>query len=291
METILRSARKTVKIGPNLPTVLIGERINPTGKKRLAAALAEGNLEIVKAEALAQVEAGADVLDVNVGAAGVDEVAVLPEAVRLVMGVVDVPVCIDTANPAALRAALEVHRELAPEGVPLINSVNGEVDRLDAVLPLVAEYGACVIGLTMDDNGIPDSAAARLEIAKKIAGRAEAMGIPRERIVVDCLALTVGADTGAGLTTLDSIRAVREELGVNMTLGASNISFGLPAREQVNWAFLALVIQAGVNCPIVDAAKVRDAILAADLVLGRDEYATRHIKHHRALARKRKAAM
>jgi len=290
VETILRSARKTVTIGGDLPTVLIGERINPTGKRRLAAALVEGNLEIVRLEALAQVEAGADVLDVNVGAAGVDEVSVLPEAVRLVMGVVDVPVCIDSANPLALRAALEVHRELAPDGVPLINSVNGEPDRLDSVLPLVAEYGAAVIGLTMDDSGIPETPAARLEVAKTIVGRAEALGISRERIIVDCLALTVGADTRAGLVTLDAIRAVRQELGVNMTLGASNISFGLPAREQVNWAFLAMVIQAGVNCPIVDAAKVRGAILSADLVLGRDDYAMRHIKYQRALSRKRKAA-
>ena len=286
METILRSARKTVVIGPDQPTALIGERINPTGKKRLAAALAEGNLDVVRAEAMAQVEAGADVLDVNVGAAGVDEVDVLPKAVRLVMETVDVPVCIDTANPQALRAALDVHRELAPEGVPLVNSVNGEAERLDGVLPLVAEYGAAVIGLTMDDSGIPASAELRLEIARTIVRRAEMLGIPRDRVVVDCLSLTVGADTNAALATLDAIRMVRGELGVNMTLGASNVSFGLPAREVVNWAFLALVIQAGVNCPIVDAAKVRAAILAADLVLGRDEYAMRHIRYHRKRAKK-----
>lgn len=286
METILRSARKTVVIGPDQPTALIGERINPTGKKRLAAALAEGNLDVVRSEAMAQVEAGADVLDVNVGAAGVDEVDVLPKAVRLVMETVDVPVCIDTANPQALRAALDVHRELAPEGVPLVNSVNGEAERLDGVLPLVAEYGAAVIGLTMDDSGIPASAELRLEIARTIVRRAEMLGIPRDRVVVDCLSLTVGADTNAALATLDAIRMVRGELGVNMTLGASNVSFGLPAREVVNWAFLALVIQAGVNCPIVDAAKVRAAILAADLVLGRDEYAMRHIRYHRKRAKK-----
>jgi 5-methyltetrahydrofolate--homocysteine methyltransferase len=182
-----------------------------------------------------------------------------------------------------------VHRELAPEGVALVNSVNGEEERIEAVLPLVAEFGAAVIGLTMNDDGIPSAAAPRIEIAKTIVDRAADVGIGPERIVIDCLALTVGADTGAGLVTLDAVRAVREALGVNMTLGASNISFGLPAREQVNWAFLALVIQAGVNCPIVDAAKVRAAILAADLVLGRDEYAMRHIRYQRKLARKRAA--
>jgi 5-methyltetrahydrofolate--homocysteine methyltransferase len=286
VETVLRSAVKTVTIGPDRPTVLIGERINPTGKKRLAAALVEGDLGVVRSEALAQVEAGADVLDVNVGAAGVDEEQVLPAAIRLVMETVDVPVCIDTANAAALRAALQVHRELAPEGVALVNSVNGESERLDNVLPLVAEFGAAVIGLTMDDDGIPSAAGPRLGIAKTIVRRAESVGIARERVIIDCLALTVGADTAAGLVTLDAIRSVREELGVNMTLGASNISFGLPAREQVNWAFLALVMQAGVNCPIVDAAKVRAAILATDLVLGRDEYAMRHIKYQRTLAKR-----
>ncbi len=285
METILQSARGTVVIGPDRPTVLIGERINPTGKKRLASALAEGNLEVVRAEALAQVEAGADVLDVNVGAAGVDELEVLPRAVRLVMETVDVPVCIDTANVQALRAALAMHQELAPEGKPLVNSVNGEEGRLAAVLPLVAEYGAAVIGLTMDDNGIPGTAEERLAIARMIVQRAEAAGIPREDVVVDCLSLTVGAETQAAIVTLDAIRMVRAELGANMTLGASNVSFGLPAREVVNWAFLAMVIQVGVNCPIVDAAKVRPAILAADLLLARDEYAMRYIKDHRRRAK------
>jgi 5-methyltetrahydrofolate--homocysteine methyltransferase len=285
METVLKSAQQTVVISRGRPTVLIGERINPTGKKRLAAALVEGNLEIVRQEALQQVEAGADVLDVNVGAAGVDEVALLPRAVRLVMETVPVPVCIDSANADALRAALEVFRELAPEGKPLINSVNGEEERLAKVLPLVKEYGSAVIGLTMDDQGIPTTAERRLAIARKIVERAEAVGIAREDVVIDCLALTVGADTQAGCVTLDAIRAVREELGVNMALGASNVSFGLPEREIVNWAFLAMVIQAGVTCPIVDVAKVRPAVLAADLLLGRDEYAMRYIKECRKRAK------
>jgi len=281
VETILKSAKKTVIASPERPTVLIGERINPTGKKRLAAALCEGNLDIVRREAEAQVEAGADVLDVNVGAAGVDEVDLLPQAVRLVMETVNVPVCIDSANVDALRAALAVHKELAPEGKPLVNSVNGEETRLKEVLPLVAEYEAAVIGLTMDDDGIPSTPEKRLAVARKIVERAEVLGIPREDLAIDCLALTVGADSQAGLVSLGAIRLVRKELGVNMTLGASNISFGLPDREVINWTFLAMAIQNGVNCPIVDVAKVRLAILAADLVLGRDDYAMRYIKDYK----------
>jgi 5-methyltetrahydrofolate--homocysteine methyltransferase len=281
METILKSAKKTVTISPEKPTVLIGERINPTGKKRLAAALGEGNLDIIRKEALAQLEAGADVLDVNVGAAGVDEVDLLPKAVRLVMETVAVPVCIDSADIDALRAALAVHREMAPEGKPLINSVNGEEDRLEKVLPLVAEYGTAVIGLAMDDEGIPNTSERRLSVARKIVGQAEALGIPREDVVIDCLALTVGADSQAGVISLGAMRMVREELGINMTLGASNVSFGLPDREVINWAFLAMAIQSGVNCPIVDAAKVRLAILASDLLLGRDDYAMRYIKDYK----------
>ena len=281
METILKSTKKSVVISPEKPTVLIGERINPTGKKRLAAALVAGNLDIVRQEAEAQVEAGADVLDVNVGAASVDEVDMLPKAVRLVMETVDVPVCIDSADVDALQAALAVHRELAPEGKPLINSVNGEEARLEQVLPLVAEYKTAVIGLTMDDEGIPDTSEKRLAVARKIVERAEGLGIPREDVVIDCLALTVGADSQAGVVSLGAMRMVREELGVNLTVGASNISFGLPDREVINWAFLAMAIQNGLNCPIVDAAKVRPAILAADLVMGRDDYAMRYIKAYK----------
>ena len=281
METVLKSANKTVVIGPDRATVLIGERINPTGKKRLAAALADGDLDIVRIEAESQVAAGADVLDVNVGAVGVDEVDLLPRAVRIVMGAVDVPVCIDTANLDALQAALQVHRELAPEGKPLINSVNGEEARLEGVLPLVAEYGAAVICLAMDDDGIPKSSEGRLEAARKVIERAEGIGIPREDLVVDPLALTVGAESKAGLLTLEAIKMVRQDLGVNMTLGASNISFGLPEREVVNFAFLALAIRSGVNCPIVDAAKVQPTVLAADLLLGRDEYAMRYCKAYK----------
>jgi 5-methyltetrahydrofolate--homocysteine methyltransferase len=286
METRVCSATKTVLIGGDRPTVLIGERINPTGKKKLAAALRAGNLEIVRREALAQAEAGADILDVNVGAAEVDEVALLPEAVRVVMEAVDAPLSIDSANPAALRAALEVYRRLAPEGKPIVNSVNGEERSLSRVLPLVKEYGTAVIGLTMDEGGILNEAEERVAVAHKIVARAEALGIPREDVIIDCLALTVSTDRRAALVTLETIRRVREEWGVNMTLGASNVSFGLPEREVINGAFLAMAIAAGVTCPIVDAARARPVVLAVDLLLGRDEYAMRYLRAYRKRRRK-----
>jgi 5-methyltetrahydrofolate--homocysteine methyltransferase len=281
METVVKGTGKKLIIADNRPTVILGERINPTGKKRLAAALLAGDLEIVRQEAIEQVAAGADLLDVNVGAAGVDEVDLLPRAVKLVLETVDVPIAIDTPNRDALEAALCMHEELVPDGKPLINSVNREEASLARVLPLVAEHHTAVIGLCMDDNGIPSTAELRLAVAKKIVERAEKLGIPREDILIDCLALTVGADSRAALVTLEAICLVKEELGVNLALGASNVSFGLPERETINGAFLAMAISRGLNCPIVDAAKVRPHILAADLALGRDEYAMRYLKAYR----------
>lgn len=285
METTLKGRGEKVFVGDGRPTVIIGERINPTGKKKLSAALLAGDLEIVRREALAQVKAGADVLDVNIGAAGVDEADLLPKAVRLVIETVDAPVCIDTANGQALAVALAVHKELNPGGKPLVNSVNGEEASLARVLPLVAEYGAAVIGLCMDDDGIPEMPERRLAVATKIIERAEALGISQENVLIDCLALTIGADSKAGWTALETIRMVKKELGVNTALGVSNISFGLPERETINSAFIAMAIAAGLNCPIVDAAKARPYILAADLALGRDEYAMRYIKAFRQRAK------
>lgn len=285
METRLKGTGRPVIIADGRPTVVLGERINPTGKKRLAAALLADDLEVVSREALAQVAAGADLLDVNVGAAGVDQVSLLPRAVKLVMGTVSVPVVIDTPDVTALAAALAAHKELNPDGKPLVNSVNGGEASLGRVLPLVAEYGTAVIGLCMDEQGIPATPELRLAVAAKIVERAEALGIPRENVLIDCLALTVGADTKAAWTTLEAIRLVKAELGVNTALGASNISFGLPEREVLNSAFLAMAIAAGLNCAIVDAAKVRPFILAADLVLGHDDYAMRYIKAFRQRSR------
>lgn len=276
METRVSSARKEVVIGDGWPTVLIGERINPTGKKELTRALQSGDLELVQKEAIAQVQAGADILDINVGVAGLDEVALLPQAVQAVMDVVDVPLCLDSANPRALEAALRVY-----QGKALINSVSGEERFMDKVLPLVKERGAAVIGRTMDEKGISNDPDRRLVIAHKIVERAEAMGIPRENVVIDCLALTAGAHADAGLVTIEAIRKVKAELGMNMTLGASNISFGLPDRSLLNDTFLAIAIAAGVTCPIVDVVKACPAVLAADLILGRDRYAMRYIKAYR----------
>lgn len=276
METLVSSAAKEVVISDARPTVLIGERINPTGKKKLTAALQAGDMKVVCKEALEQVQAGAAILDVNGGVSGMDEVVLLPRMVQVVMETVDVPLCIDSSNPEALKAALAVYR-----GKPLINSVTGEEQSLSNVLPLVKKYGAAVIGLTMDENGIPYDAGKRVAIAHRIVERAEAMGIPRADVVIDCLTLTVGADSKAGLVTLETIRKVKTELGSNMTLGAGNISFGLPDRSLLTGIFLSIVIAAGVTCPIVDVASVRAAVLAADLVLGRDDYAMNYIQDYR----------
>lgn len=281
VQTILRGKGTTVTIGGGGPTVLIGERINPTGKKRLAAALQEGDLSLVAQEAVAQVQAGADIIDVNVGAAGVDEVALLPRAVRTVVDVVDVPISIDTANPDALAAALEELRRAAPEAKPLVNSVNGEERSLRRVLPLVREYGAAVIALGMGDGGVPQDAEGRVAVARAILERATSLGIPKEDVLVDCLALTVGADHRAGAVTLQAIEQVNREFRVNQTLGASNVSFGMPERDLLTGTLLAMAVAAGVTCPIVDAAKARPYLLAADLLLGVDEYGMRYIRGFR----------
>ena len=276
METILRGTEETVRISLDLPTVIIGERINPTGRSWLTEQLTEGNIDALRNEATKQIEDGAHVLDVNVGAASVNEVELLPQAIQVVQETVGVPLCIDTADKDALEAALKVY-----QGKPLINSVNGEEKSLERVLPLVAEYEAAVIGLTMDDDGIPKKAEKRLEIAQKIVDRAESLGIPREDVVIDCLALTVSAEPDAAIITLNAIDLVREELGVNQALGHSNVSFGLPDREVINRVALGMVIRAGVNAPIVDAAEVKQSILAADLLMGRDQYAMNYIKYYR----------
>jgi len=276
METRVSSAVKEVVIGSDQPTVLIGERINPAGKRKLAEALQTGNLEMVRSEALAQAQAGADILDINVCTFGVDEVTLLPQAVKAVMDSVDIPLCLDSTNPEALAAALKVY-----EGKPLINSVTGEEHSLDKILPLVKKYGATVIGLVQDDEGIPKDSERRVAIAHKIVERVEAAGILRQDVIIDCLTLAVGADTSSGLSAIETANRVKAELGVNLTLAASNISFGMPDRHLLNSAFVAMVIAAGVTCLIVDAAKVRPIVLAADLILNRDKRARRYIEAYR----------
>ena len=276
MQTILKSDTAEVRIDPSGPIVMIGEKINPTGNTKLAAALREGNLEPLRGLAAKQVEMGAHVLDVNVGVVGLDEVSLLPEAVKLLASLVSVPLCIDSGNPKALAAALAV----AP-GKPLVNSVNGEESRLQAILPIVKDRGAAVIGLTMDDTGIPKDAEARLAIAERILERAVKIGIPAEDVVIDTLVMSVGADQKAAAVTLKAIELVRRNLKVNVNLGASNVSFGLPDRHTVNQAFLALAFAAGASCVITDPVKLAGTVLACDLLFGRDTYGKRYILHTR----------
>lgn len=276
MQTRVSGKNKEVVIEDRLPTVLIGERINPTGRKKLAAAVQDGNLDLIRQEALDQVQAGADILDINVGVAGLEEEILLPQVVQMVMDTVDVPLSLDSASPEAIEAALKVY-----QGKALINSVTGEEESLQSILPLVRKYGSAVIGLSIDERGIPPDANGRLAIARKIVERAEAMGIPREDILIDCVAQSVGADEQAGRVTLEAIQIIKAQLHVNLTLGASNLSFGLPDRHFLNNAFLAMAIAAGVNCPIVDVAKTCPMILASDLILGRDKFAMRYIRAYK----------
>jgi 5-methyltetrahydrofolate--homocysteine methyltransferase len=277
MHTVLKSATKEVIVGIDRPFVVIGEKINPTGNKKLGAALTEGNLDFARQLAERQVAWGADVLDVNVGVPGLDEVAAVKKVVELVATVVSVPLCLDSGNPEVLAAGLA-----AAPGKPLVNSVSGEEKRLQTVLPLVKERGAAVIGLTMDDNGIPKTAEERVAVAEKIIARAAKMGIPAEDVIIDPLVLTVGSDSQAALVTLQTIELVRKEFGVNINLGASNVSFGLPDRLSVNQTFLALAIQLGATCSITDPVKLGATVKAADLLLGRDENSMRYIKYFRA---------
>lgn len=276
MQTILRGSSKEIYMNTDGPVVMIGEKINPTGHKKLAQALQEGRLEYASELAVKQTQAGADILDVNVGVPGIDDVVLLPKVVQLVAGVSDLPICLDSPNPKALAAALP----LTP-GKPLVNSVNGEEASMSAILPLVKDRGAAVIGLTLDGNGIPTDPDTRLAIAGKIINRAARLGIPSEDIIIDPLVLTVGADSSAAKVTLQAIQKIRTEYGVNISLGASNVSFGLPDRPTINIAFLVMLIHAGASCLITDVAKMGYYVRAADMLMGRDEYAANYIRYYR----------
>ncbi len=281
METNLSSATKTVVIGPGVPTRIIGERINPTGRKALAAEMAEGNLQRVADDALAQVEAGATILDVNAGVPMVDEPALLAQVVELVQSLTDVPLCIDSSVVDALARGLEVY-----EGKALVNSVNGEEERLEAVLPLVKKHGAAVIGLAMDESGIPETPEKRFQVAKKILERAQDHGIDVADVVIDPLVLPVGASPKAGRLVLDTLRMVTEGLGVNTVCGASNISFGLPDRPGLNAAFLAMTVASGITAVIANPleAIAHKGVLAGDALMGKDEHCMNWIIAHRKLA-------
>jgi 5-methyltetrahydrofolate--homocysteine methyltransferase len=286
METVLHSRSKTVTIGPTQPFCIIGERINPTGRKVFAEELRGGDLSTVTADAIAQTEAGADMLDVNAGIPLVDESDLLQQMLRTVQDATDLPICIDSSVIEALEAGLSVY-----EGKALVNSVTGEDDRLEEILPLVAKHGAAVIGLANDETGIPETPQQRLEIATKIVKVAGDHGIPPEDIVIDPLAMTVGAATDAVTITLETIRLIREHLGVNMSLGASNVSFGLPDRHALNAAFLPMAMEAGLTSAIMSTAPVVvESVRAADLLLGHDEWGGRWIAAHRARKAKEAAA-
>jgi len=276
MLTTIRGKTTEIGIGIDQPFRIIGERINPTGHKKLAAALTERDYDYIRQLAATQVSNGAEILDVNVGVAGLDDVSLLPEVIQIVTDKVDIPICIDTPNPEALAAALSV-----TPGKPLINSVNGEEASLNTVLPLVKEYNAAVIALTMDDDGIPSDPEKRLAIAAKIIERASKAGIPIEDIVVDPLVMTVGADSQAAVVTIKTIKLVKENFGVNINLGASNVSFGLPDRHTVNQSFLALAMGAGATCAITHPRKLGLTIRAIDLLLGRDNFGMRYITYWR----------
>ena len=278
MQTILESPSDKGVIGPDSPFVIIGERINPTGRKALAREIQEGNLERVVADALAQVDAGAAMLDVNAGVPGADEPALLVQLVKMVQETSTVPISIDSSVVAALEAALPVC-----QGKPLVNSVTGEEERLESVLPLVARHGAAVIGLAHDEAGPSMDPAERLQVARKIVQRAADHGIPAEDVIIDPMAMTVGADPQGANAALETIRLVRQELGSNLTLGASNISFGLPDRKIINATFLALAMGAGLTSAIANplAEGARSTVMAADLLLARDPYGMAWIQEHR----------
>ena len=279
METVLRSRTREVVISIDRPFVMIGERINPTGRKVLAAEMKEGRMDRVRADAIAQAGAGAHMLDVNAGIPAIDEPALLVATIKAVTEVSDLPICIDSSVMEALEAALAAY-----EGKALVNSVTAENERMDRILPLVKKHGAAVIGMANDETGISMVPEERLAIARRIVERAADYGIPREDVIIDPIAMTVAADPTCGLVTLATMRLIRDELGNNMTCGASNVSFGLPDRATVNAAFLPLAMHAGLTCAITNplVPEVRRAVLAGDLLLGHDEYAMRWIASFRA---------
>jgi 5-methyltetrahydrofolate--homocysteine methyltransferase len=278
MDTVLRSRSKTVTVGSEQPFCIIGERINPTGRKLFAEQLRGGDLSTVTADAIAQAQAGADVLDINAGIPLVDEPELLMSMIRAAQDAVDLPICIDSSVIEALEAGLSVY-----EGRALVNSVTAEDERLEEILPLVARHGAAVIGLANDETGIPQTPEERLINARKIVSSAGDHGIAADDVIIDPLAMTVGADTEAVTTTLATISLIRDELGVNMCLGASNVSFGLPQRHVLNAAFLPMAMAAGLTSAIMSTASVCvESVRASDLLLGHDAWGASWIAAHRA---------
>src|ERR1700735_1343881 len=280
METVLHSATKELRIGPEQPFCIVGERINPTGRKLFQEQLRRGDLSRIEIDVAQQVAGGAMVLDVNMGAPLADETDLMVKAIRLIQGACDLPLCLDSSIIEVLEAGLATY-----QGKALVNSVTAEDERLDAILPLVKRHGAAVIALPNDEEEIPEEPARRLELARKIVDVATGTyGIAIEDILIDPLAMPVGADTSLVLRTLETIALLRDDLGVNMTLGASNISFGMPERGSIGAAFLPMAITTGLTSAIMDARSPQlvQAVKAADLLTNRDPWGAGWIAAHRA---------
>jgi len=279
MHTVVQSASKTVTIGHDQPFVIIGERINPTGRKKFQELLRAGDLSTIAVDVEAQVKGGADMLDVNMGVPLTDEPALLSKAITMIQTLTDLPICIDSSVIEALQAGLEAY-----EGKALVNSMTGEDDRMELILPLIKKHNAAIIALPNDETGIPATAAERIVITEKIIRTVEKHGISLDNLVIDPLAMTVGADPEAVKITLETIHLIREKWGLNMTLGASNISFGLPNRHALNAAFLPAAMSHGLTCAVMDARTpaINEAVRAADLLLGMDPWGGNWISRFRA---------
>ena len=283
METRLISRSREVVISGHRPFVIVGERINPTGRKVLAAEMKEGKMDRVRADAISQAAAGAHMLDINAGIPAIDEAALLVATIKAVVEVCDLPLCLDSSIIEALEAGLSAY-----DGKALVNSVTAEEERMERILPLVAKHRAAVIGMANDETGISMVPEERVALARRIIDRAADYGIPIEDVIIDPIAMTVAADPTCGVITLETMRLIRDQLGNNMICGASNVSFGLPDRATVNAAFLPLAMNAGLTCAITNpmVPEVRRAVLAGDLLLGHDEYAMKWIAHYRAELKK-----
>ena len=283
-KTVISSKTKEVIIGSEQPFVIIGERINPTGRKLLAEEMKAGNLERVREDALSQVAAGAQMLDVNAGVPLADEPKILADSIKLIQGITDVPLCIDSSIVEALERGLEAY-----EGKALLNSVTGEEERLDTVLPLVKKFGCAVIGISNDDSGISEDINVRFDVAKKIVERAMDHGIPKEDVIIDPLVMPVGAINDAGRQVLELIKKLQNELGVNTTCGASNLSFGLPNRHGLNTAFIAMAIASGMPCAITNPLEkeIMQSVKGANVVMGHDPECSDWIMNYRDPNQKR----
>lgn len=280
MHTIVSSPSKTVTIGSDQPFCIIGERINPTGRKVFQEQLRAGDLSALEKDVADQVAGGAMMLDVNMGAPLVDEAALLAQAVRMIQGLTDLPLCIDSSVVEALEAGLAAY-----EGKALVNSVTAEDERMELILPLVRKYGAAIIALPNDDKEIPEDPQRRFELTQYLVDTATSKyGIPIEDIVIDPLAMPIGADSQMVIRTMETIELIADKIGVNMTLGASNVSFGMPDRHTLNSVFLPMAMGAGLTSAIMDARtpQIVTAVKAADLMLGNDEWGMNWIAAHRA---------